>query len=389
MFRVDMSPLERASMNMAQGFGTIGRSIRSGIDERAKKQELQDMEALGMKAMSGDAEALNTLYAKDPKAGQFIEQRLNLQGQKAQEQEDRLTSQKAMDTADFVERMHLAPKEEQGAMFDEAVKDPRYDIDEEDRPHFMNPNARRALVGKVKTEEYAKSFFGDVERETARKEGQFERKLELEREKLAGQNRLKMSDQAFKRQQSKESSQLKKDLDKEKNVFDRSKKLRDEYTKRSGDFLKISDSYDRIVASADKPDAAGDLALIFNYMKVLDPGSTVRESEFATAQSAAGYPEIIGNALERIRSGKRLGTEQRFEFVNRAKKLYDKSKERNDKDKSSILDIGKRYGLQEQDIFGEEALPQEESQAVSTQTQYDALPSGAVYVEDGVKYRKP
>lgn len=162
-FRIDMSPLERSSMNTARGFGTIGRSIRSGIDERAKKQEMKDMEALGMKAMSGDAEALNTLYSKDPKAGQFIEQRLNLQGQKEQEQEDRLTSQKAMDTADFVERMHLAPKEEQGAMFEEAILDPSLDVDEDDRAHFMNPNARRALIGKIKTPEYAKSFFGDVD----------------------------------------------------------------------------------------------------------------------------------------------------------------------------------------------------------------------------------
>lgn len=159
-FRIDMGPLERSSMNTARGFGTIGGLIKQGIEGRKREQEMKDMEALGMKAMSGDAEALNALYSKDPKAGQFIEQRLNLQGQKEQEQEDRLTSQKAMDTADFVEQMHLAPQEAQEGMFNEGVKDPRYDIDEEDRPHFMNPNARRALVGKVKGEDYAKSFFG-------------------------------------------------------------------------------------------------------------------------------------------------------------------------------------------------------------------------------------
>ncbi len=357
-FRIDMPPLERSSLSMAQGLGNIGRDINRGIQERARKQEIEDMEALGMQAMAGDKEALNTLYAKDPQAGQFIDQRLQLQAQQVREQEERFTSQKAMDTAGFVEQMHLAPQESQEAMFNAAVDDPRYDIDEEDRSHFMNPNARRALVGKVKGEDYAKSFFGDVERKAAIEEERFERKMGLEREKLAGQNRLKMSDQAFKRQQAKESSQLKKDLEREKTTFDRSKKLRDEYTKRSSDFLKISDAYDRIVASADSPDAAGDLSLIFNYMKVLDPGSTVREGEFATAQNAAGVPERIANVYKRVMSGERLGTEQRFEFVNRAKKLYEKSEERNEKDKNSILGIGKRYGLQEQDLFGEEEVEQ-------------------------------
>ena len=38
------------------------------------------------------------------------------------------------------------------------------------------------------------------------------------------------------------------------------------------------------------PDAAGDMALIFSYMKMLDPNSTVREGEYATAQDAGSIP---------------------------------------------------------------------------------------------------
>ncbi|MEM8882399.1 MAG: hypothetical protein AAGC82_17565, partial [Pseudomonadota bacterium] len=47
------------------------------------------------------------------------------------------------------------------------------------------------------------------------------------------------------------------------------------------DFRKQAEAFGRIDASAFEPSPAGDLALIFNYMKVLDPGSVVRESEFA------------------------------------------------------------------------------------------------------------
>ena len=48
--------------------------------------------------------------------------------------------------------------------------------------------------------------------------------------------------------------------------------LRKEFTKNTGDFAKVNDAYGRITASASNPTAAGDLSLIFNFMKVLDPG---------------------------------------------------------------------------------------------------------------------
>jgi len=87
-------------------------------------------------------------------------------------------------------------------------------------------------------------------------------------------------------------------------------------------YIDIRDSYNRITASAKDPSAAGDMALIFNYMKVLDPGSTVKEGEFATAQNSAGVPEVIRGQYNKIISGKRLSTSQREDFVDRAKKLY-------------------------------------------------------------------
>jgi hypothetical protein len=56
--------------------------------------------------------------------------------------------------------MHLAPQEQQEAMFNAAIDDPRYDIDEDDRNSFMDINARKAIIGQVKGKEYAESFFG-------------------------------------------------------------------------------------------------------------------------------------------------------------------------------------------------------------------------------------
>jgi hypothetical protein len=56
--------------------------------------------------------------------------------------------------------MHHAPQEQQEAMFNAAIDDPRYDIDEDDRNSFMDVNARKAIIGQIKGKEYADNFFG-------------------------------------------------------------------------------------------------------------------------------------------------------------------------------------------------------------------------------------
>jgi hypothetical protein len=110
---------------------------------------------------------------------------------------------------------------------------------------------------------------------------------------------------------------------KERNMtFDNSAKMRQEFINQSKDFKQVRDSYERIQNSAENPSAAGDLALIFNYMKMLDPGSTVREGEFATAQNSAGIPERVAAMYNRAIKGERLTGETRSDFLNRAGSMY-------------------------------------------------------------------
>lgn len=98
--------------------------------------------------------------------------------------------------------------------------------------------------------------------------------------------------------------------------------LRKELIGLSKDFRTIRDSYARVEASAKDPSAAGDLALIFNYMKILDPGSVVRESEFANAQNSAGVPEIVRARYNAVLRGERLSDVTRADFLSRAQDLY-------------------------------------------------------------------
>lgn len=98
--------------------------------------------------------------------------------------------------------------------------------------------------------------------------------------------------------------------------------LRKEFLEQSKKFKEQSEAMARVEASAKDPSAAGDLALIFNYMKILDPGSTVREGEFANAQNSAGVPQRIVAKYNSVRSGERLGQVQRADFLDRAQRLY-------------------------------------------------------------------
>ena len=128
-----------------------------------------------------------------------------------------------------------------------------------------------------------------------------------------------------------------------KEDFAQAKDLRSQFVKLSTDFIKVRDSYNRVDASAQDPSAAGDLAMIFNYMKILDPGSVVRESEFATAAASGGYGERLKAAGERILRGQRLSEEMRNDFVDRGKRLYEKQLETHQNLRSEYDRLAKEF----------------------------------------------
>lgn len=126
-------------------------------------------------------------------------------------------------------------------------------------------------------------------------------------------------------------------------------KFRTEYNNQTKPFQEVKSAYSRVLASEDS--AVGDLSLIFGYMKMLDPGSVVREGEFATAQNAAGVPERIQNIYNRVISGERLNASQRNSFKGQAKKLYDSAGEQETVVRQGIERIAKGYGLNTANIF--------------------------------------
>lgn len=69
------------------------------------------------------------------------------------------------------------------------------------------------------------------------------------------------------------------------------------------------------------PSPAGDMAGVFLFMKTMDPGSSVREGEYANAQNAAGVPERVRNAYNRAIAGELLSPGQREDFKKQSASL--------------------------------------------------------------------
>jgi hypothetical protein len=121
--------------------------------------------------------------------------------------------------------------------------------------------------------------------------------------------------------------------------------LSDNYEQQSKSFYTVRDSYNRIVASGKDPSAAGDLALIFNYMKMLDPGSTVREGEFANAQNSAGIADVLRAKYNSVVNGERLADVQRNDFVDRSTRLWKTAVDQQKETVQTYSDRAKKFGI--------------------------------------------
>lgn len=150
------------------------------------------------------------------------------------------------------------------------------------------------------------------------------------------------------------SENQKKDAEKtranQQKIFKLSSDLRKEFLSQSGEYQKVRDAYTRVKSSTENPSPAGDLSLIFNYMKMLDPGSVVRESEFQTAASAGSYGERIKAAVQRVGSGERLTDVMRRDFISKSNELFKGAERQHKRREKNYRGIAKKNNLPEDEV---------------------------------------
>lgn len=104
--------------------------------------------------------------------------------------------------------------------------------------------------------------------------------------------------------------------------------FRAQYENETRPFVTVRDAYarmkDQYKLQQDQggKSPAADMSMIYSFMKINDPGSTVREGEYATAQNATGVPARVTNIYNSLVNGNRLNPAQRDNFLASAKSLY-------------------------------------------------------------------
>jgi len=150
--------------------------------------------------------------------------------------------------------------------------------------------------------------------------------------------------------------------------FEQEEKLRKEFTARNKIYNELGLTYNNINASSKAKSGPGDVALITGFMKMLDPGSVVRETEFATARDTAGLFTNLKNVLSKVESGQFLSEAQRKDFVSLAKQYFDAAKQKSDKDKKALGAVVKNYKLNPDNVFGPETTEPTQDTNVSSIT---------------------
>jgi len=137
-------------------------------------------------------------------------------------------------------------------------------------------------------------------------------------------------------------------------AFEQEEKLRKEYQVRSKVYGELGTTFANIKSSANSKNGPGDIALITGFMKMLDPGSVVRETEFATARDTAGLFTQLQNRLEKAQNGQLLSDAQRKEYVALSQKYLDSAQKKSNDDKKALGVVVKNYRLNPENVFGPE-----------------------------------
>lgn len=110
-------------------------------------------------------------------------------------------------------------------------------------------------------------------------------------------------------------------------AFGREKDLRADYTKQMEPFIDLGQAFKKVEAAALNPSAAGDISMIYGYMKILDPKSTVMQGEQATASNAGGIPDRVKALYNQALNGERLAEPVRQDFYAQARNLIESQRE--------------------------------------------------------------
>ena len=148
-------------------------------------------------------------------------------------------------------------------------------------------------------------------------------------------------------------------------------KLRNDLRTRIKPYIESVSTLQKIKDAAKSGTGAGDIALVTSFMRMLDPGSVVREGEFVTAETSTGKFNQMMNLLNKLQTGQRFKDEkERLQFVNLAESFMQAMEKDAKKARKPFESAVKEYELSPENVF-EDFEEKEEGQ--TEQNKVDSL----------------
>ena len=111
------------------------------------------------------------------------------------------------------------------------------------------------------------------------------------------------------------------------------------------DFNDMKAAFSQVVSSLSAGTPIGDVAGATKIMKLLDPGSVVRESELGIAMAAAGRLDRLQNYFNNLKTGETLTPTQREDFKSLANELYAAAGQAYNQKRDEYQQFGQAYNF--------------------------------------------
>ena len=110
-------------------------------------------------------------------------------------------------------------------------------------------------------------------------------------------------------------------------------------------YSEMQSAYGQITDSLKQASPAGDLAAATKFMKLLDPGSVVRESELGMAMAASGALDRATNYAQMRINGTKLTDTQRKDFQQLSDQLFGTATTAYNQKRGEFEQMGTAYGI--------------------------------------------
>ena len=128
-------------------------------------------------------------------------------------------------------------------------------------------------------------------------------------------------------------------------AFANEKDLRTEFSTQVKPYTELAQAFRKVEAAALNPSAAGDISLVYGYMKILDPGSTVMQGEQATAQNAGSVPDSVRAMYNKALTGESLAPTIRQDFYAQARNIIESQRELSGDLMQRYTNVAREYKL--------------------------------------------